>query len=105
MAKTKTTGVAPSAGQTVDQAARPNDLATPDIPAWGPEKIRYRALAPCRVGYFREVGEEFAWPRFAECPEHLEELDVPRNRPTKAGGGEKQPTAFGVTLSEMFGEE
>lgn len=45
----------------------------------------YKALAPCRVGTYREAGEEFDYPAFEVCPSFLQELSnsAKNNAPEK----------------------
>ena len=65
----------------------------------------YRALAPCRIGRYRETGEVFAHPRFTPCPAFLEETANPNAqakppRPKTATQQEKPPA--GATLADLF---
>ena len=61
----------------------------------------YRALSDCRVGHLRREGEIFNWPAFAECPDHLEEVDGDEHEQDDArhegGGGAAQ----GATLEDL----
>lgn len=34
----------------------------------------YKALAPCRVGRYREAGDKFDYPAFDVCPCFLQEI-------------------------------
>ena len=64
----------------------------------------YRALADCRVGHLRREGEVFNYPAFAECPDHLEEVEDGGEGPVDAEGAaaeEESGAAQGATLDDL----
>lgn len=85
-------------------AARKKEPKTPDagstaVSPDGGARTIYRALADCRVGQLRREGEVFSWPAFAECPEHLEEVDesaLPENGPEDTHDAHQ-----GATLADL----
>ncbi len=91
--------------------AAPKKSASKDALSAG--HILYRAKVPCRIGHYRDAGEVFSWPRFEECPAHLEEVgaqgapaaEAPPAPPAQAApaAGVTPPadSAPGVTPSEL----
>ncbi len=95
-------------GKTAAQPARKGPAEeSPARKTAGRAAASYRALAPCRVGSYREAGEIFAWPRFEVCPAYLEEMKkIPAKpaRASQAAPGATAPQAVpGAPEAEIFG--
>lgn len=111
--QTEGTAGDPAARKEPAAHTEPEHRAEPEKRARGekkPETARYRVLAPCRLGCFREIGEIVSWPRFAVCPGYLEEAGPegsasglpPASTPDPAPGPTPCP-APGPTADDMFG--
>ena len=94
MAAEKKKSTAPAAPAKQPKAAQAEDLGL----------RTYRALADCRVGHLRREGEVFNWPAFAECPDHLEEVDGGErsvDAEIAAAAEEESGAAQGATLADL----
>lgn len=63
---------------------------------------KYRVLAPCRIGCFRDEGEVFSYPKIEPCPDYLEEIDIAPGGTPAEKNKKSKPDAPGGTPAEVF---